>query len=105
MERAGERADQARMELAKDKSITPEDLERVAQAIFTAETLEAGNAKAYVQIAKLGLMRRSLDLDARRVAILEAKAKQADAASELVNNEALSEEEKALRLKQLFRMG
>lgn len=105
MERAGERADQARLELAKDKSITPEDLERVAQAIFTAETLEAGNAKAYVQIAKLGLQRRALDLDARRVAVLEAKAAKADAATEVANDAALSEDEKALRLKQLFRMG
>jgi hypothetical protein len=105
MEAAGERAEQAKLELAKDKSFSAEDLERVAQAIFTAETLEAGNAKAYVQIAKLALQRRALDLDARRVAVLEAKAAKADQATSVANDEALSEEEKATRLKQLFRMG
>lgn len=77
MDGAAERAAQARLELARDPSISPEDLERVAQTVFTAETLESGDVKAYVAMARLGLARRSLDLDARRIAMLEAAARQA----------------------------
>jgi hypothetical protein len=43
--------------------------------------------------------------DSRKLAMLEAKAKQADQAAAITNNEALTEEDKAARIKQLFRMG
>lgn len=82
MDSAAERAMQAKLELAKDPSVTPEDLERAAQTIFTAETLEDGNVKGYVQLARLGLQRKALDIDLRRLAILERKAKAADEAAE-----------------------
>ena len=54
MERAAERANQTALALAKDSDLTPEDIERVAQTVFTAETLEAGNVKGYVALAKTG---------------------------------------------------
>lgn len=104
MESAAARANQTAIELAKNSDLTPEDIERVAQTVFTAETLQQGNVKSYVALAKLGLARRSLDLDSRRVSLLESKAAQADRASAVANDSALSEEEKAARLKQIFRM-
>jgi hypothetical protein len=79
MEGAQARAIQARLELARDPSMTPEDLDRAAQTIFTAETLEEGNVKGYVALAKLGLQRRALDHDARKLALLEEKAAEAKA--------------------------
>ncbi|WAC20992.1 hypothetical protein OVA24_06300 [Luteolibacter sp. SL250] len=78
MVKAAERALQAKLQLAADPSITPEDLERVAQTIFTAEMLEAGDVKGYVALAKVGLARKSLEHDARRIALLESKAKRLD---------------------------
>jgi len=105
MEAAAERADQARLELAKDPNISPEDIERVAQTVFTAETLQSGDVESYVKLAALGLKRRALDQDERKLRILEAKAKQADEAAGVVGNAKLSEEEKANRIRQIFRMG
>lgn len=41
----------------------------------------------------------------RKLALLEAKAAQADQASEIANDGEMTEEEKAARIRQLFRMG
>ena len=105
MEQAAERANQTAIALAKDSDLTPEDIERVAQTVFTAETLEAGNVKGFVALAKLRLASRALDHDARRLAVLEAKAAQADEAAGVANDGKLSEDEKAAALKRIFRMG
>lgn len=105
MDAAASRAMQARIELAKDGSLSPEDLERAAQIVFTAETLEAGDVKGYVALAKLSHSRQQLQHDARKLALLEAKAQQADKASAVMGDGKLTEEEKAAKLKQIFRMG
>jgi len=105
MEQAAERANQTAIALAKDSDLTPEDIERVAQTVFTAETLEAGNVKGFVALAKLRLASRALDHDARRLKVLEDKAAQADKASEVMGDGKLSEEQKAAELKRIFRMG
>jgi hypothetical protein len=77
MNAARERADQTRIELLKDASLRPDEIEKVAQAVFTAETLEAGNVKGYVALAQLRLKARQLDHDARKLALLEAAAAEA----------------------------
>jgi hypothetical protein len=112
MERAQERASQAQTKaLALDPSLDASHLERLGQMVFTAETLEDGNVKGFVELLKLKakeqereLKRQSLELDARRVALLEQKAAMADAAKEIVNSDA-SEEEKSAKMKALFGMG
>jgi hypothetical protein len=63
MNHAAERAQQARLELAKDPNISPDDIERIAQTVFTAETLEAGNVKGYVALAKLQLARNKQQIE------------------------------------------
>ena len=78
MESARTRAEQVRIELAKDGSLSPEDLERVAQTVFTSEVLEAGNVKAFVSLAKLRLAQRQVAQDERRLAMLEAKERRLD---------------------------
>ena len=105
MEMAAQRANQTSIELAKNSDLTPEDIERVAQTVFTAETLQGGDVKGYVALAKLRLASRALDHDARRLAVLEAKAAQADEAAGLAHNHKLTPEEKAAELKRIFRMG
>ena len=104
MEASAATAAQARLELAKDPNLDPADIERAAQAVFTAEMLEAGNVRAYVALAKLRLAGQQVDLDRRRIELLERKASQADQANEVVNSE-LGDGEARDRLKTIFRMG
>lgn len=54
---ARERAEQTRLELLKDPNLSPEDIEKVAQTVFTAEAVETMNVKAYVALAKLNIAR------------------------------------------------
>jgi hypothetical protein len=79
MESAAERATQARFALANDPSMTPDLLARVGQMVFTAETIEDGNVKAYVELVKLQLQARSLEINARKLKLLEDSAKEAKA--------------------------
>lgn len=48
---------------------------------------------------------RKQDVEERKLAILEAKAKQADEAAGVANNGKLTDEQKAAELKRIFRMG
>lgn len=77
MNAARERAEQTKLELMKDASLRPDEIERVAQAVFTAETLESGNVKGYVALAKLRLEGAKLANEGRRIALLEAAAAEA----------------------------
>ena len=54
--------------------------------------------------AKLELKRQELALGERRVAVLERKAAMADAAQGVVTDQTLTEEQKAARLREIFRM-
>ena len=78
MDSAAERASQARLALAKDPGMTPDMLARVGQMVFTAETIEDGNVKAYVELVKLQLQAAKQDLELRKLKIIEAKAAQLD---------------------------
>jgi hypothetical protein len=79
MDSAAERASQARLALAQDPNMTPEMLARVGQMVFTAETIEDGNVKAYVELVKLQLQARSLEINAGKLKLLEDAAKDAKA--------------------------
>ena len=85
IESAAERATQVRMELAKDSTINPDDLERIAQTVFTAETIEGGDVESYVKLATLNLNRRRVDQDERKLKLLEAKAAKLDAMETAIN--------------------
>lgn len=79
-ERAGSIADQVREELAKGEEYSAEDIERVAQRIFTAEAMDGGDIQSFVALARLRLENRKLDHDARRLVMLEAKVAKQEAA-------------------------
>ncbi len=55
MAAAAERAEQTRLELIRNSDLTPEDIERVAQTVFTSEALQGGDVDGYVKLAKLRL--------------------------------------------------
>jgi len=105
MERAAERASQVRMELARDSSVTPEDLERIAQTVFTAEVIEGGDVKGFVQLATLRLNRQKLEQEERKLKLLESKAARLDEleakAKELKQGGGLSAETLEMLEKQL----
>lgn len=102
MESAAERSSQARLALASDPGMTPELLARVGQMVFTAETIEDGNVKAYVELVKLQLQAGKQEMELRKLKILEDKAALADAAKEVLTTK-LSPEEQNRRLREILK--
>ncbi len=108
MDAAADTAAQVRLELAKDPDVSPDDLEAIAQKVFTAEALEGGDIKGFVALAKLKLAARALDHDARKLRMLEdsnaaAKKALADATTRAkagggISEETLRELEEAAKL-------
>jgi hypothetical protein len=80
------------------------EIARFAQIGFEARALELQDASLYVELAKLRLKAESNALQERRIKILEAQAAKAAEAEKVVNDNTLSEEERALRMRQIFRM-
>lgn len=78
MEAAALRAEQARNALAADPNMTPDDLSRIGQMVFTCETIEAGNVKAYVELVKLQLQAAKQEIEMRKLHLIEAKAARLD---------------------------
>ncbi len=73
------------------------------RAYELAESPEA-NPKDVKAILMLLLKARDQDLTERRIVVLEKKAQQADAAKGLLENKALTEEERAARMREVFGM-
>lgn len=110
---------QIKAEMAKDPDITPEQIEKAGRVMFLTDSYVKKDAKVFGSMMKIGQNGKKLDQndkrlkqtdkslehDARRLAILEAKAAKADKAEAITNDAELTEEDKAARIKQLFRMG
>lgn len=102
-ERARARAEQATLEFARENpEVDSTDLERLGQMVFTAETIEGGDIKAYVALMNLRLKQKDQELDERRVALLEEKARQRDAAKDVLGSE-LSQEEQNRLLREILK--
>lgn len=80
-------------------------MELVKQVSFEMLSGQRTDPKVAEKFVKLVLKADSQGRDERKLAMLEAKAKQADAANAITNNDELTEEDKAARIKHLFRMG
>lgn len=91
MEAATLRAEQARSALAMDPSMTPADLSRIGQMVFTCETIEAGNVKAYVELVKLQLQAKKQEMEGRKLKLLEDNAAAAKAKLEALTTAAKSQ--------------
>lgn len=78
-QKAMARAEQAKLEWLKENpSATPDELERLGQMVFTSETIEQGDVKAFVALMRERSRRQALEIDSRKLAILEAKAARLD---------------------------
>jgi hypothetical protein len=115
--------EEAVAELAKsDPTKTLEELQAFGQVLFTAESIEGRDAKAFTEVwraSEKALMRKqakeqaeadrelrkeSLEIDKRKIALLEEKAALADKAKDVMESQE-SEEEKAAKMRRLFGMG
>ena len=67
--------------------------------------MENRDTLSWVRVKKTEQTDKALTHDDRRIALLERKAAERDQAAEVSNDETLSAEEKAARMKQIFRMG
>ncbi len=96
---SGESFDTATLALVKQKAF-----ERIYAKDGNLDEL-ALLAKILGDSAKLELKKKDQQLTERRIAILEAKAKQADAAKTIAGDEQLTDSEKAAKMRALFGMG
>jgi hypothetical protein len=105
--------------IARDKSLSPEQVKAAGQRLFMADgilekdaktfaiaaTLENDDVRLKQKDAEIEIRRENIKIGKRKLELLEKKAAQADKAKEITNDSDLTEEEKAARIKQIFRMG
>lgn len=108
--------EQIKLELAKDPNISAEQVEKAGQVLFMTEGIVEKDARVFANMVKigqarvkleqnevkLGLSKEVVELDKRRLALLEAKATKADQAAEVTRNGTMSAEEKQARMKEIF---
>ena len=71
MENAQARANQAKLEWLKENpAASPDELEKLGQMVFTAETIEGGNVKGFVALMRERSRRKALEIDSAKLAIL-----------------------------------
>lgn len=85
-------------------NLSDEQVSRAAQAAFEAQCLKSGDVESFIGLRKLRQKDRDQEQTDRRIALLEKKAALADAAEGVVHDQALTEEQKAARLREIFRM-
>lgn len=90
-----ERTKQLAFEFLTADQNDPEAVSRLLAAVVKARKQEFTER----------IQTRKQDVEERKLAILEAKAKQADEAAGLAHDNKLSDEQKAAELKRIFRMG
>lgn len=78
-----------------------EKLERFAQNAFSVMALKNADPKVWVQIYRLQLQARELEIDREKLEILKHKAEQADKAKEIVTSK-LSPDEKQKAMRAIF---
>lgn len=85
------RAEQAKLEwIRENPEATPEELERLGQMVFTAEAIEQGSIKGFVMLMRERSRRQALDIDRRKLELLEAAAAEAKAKLEAATAKAKS---------------
>lgn len=81
---------------------TMELVKQVSFEMMSGQKIDAETAEKFI---KLILKADAQEMDRKKLALLEAKAKQADEAAGVANDKKLTPEEKAAELKRIFRMG
>ena len=89
--------------MAASNTATLPTIELIAQRAFELAVQESPDVRDLAQLTQLLLKARQMDLDERRIKLLETKAAQADQAGEVVKSD-LSPEEKVTRFREIFGM-
>jgi hypothetical protein len=95
--------------------LDPAELDHRASLFFQAEAMKAGDPETYLAFAsarqkakmdaaKLEQKERSLQLDERKLRLLEKRAAQAEAAEKVVGDAQLTPEQKQQKMRQIFGM-
>lgn len=79
--------------------------ERLRQIAFRELNREGADLESVKTLMTLTLKGQQVTNESRRIELLERKAAQADEAKTVSDDDALTPEEKAQRMKQIFRMG
>ena len=85
-----------------DTKIDEAQIARASQAVFEAQAIRTGDAATYIGLAKIRLASEAGRRDERRIALLEKKAAQADAAEGVTRDETLTPEARQQRLREIF---
>jgi len=89
-------------DLAREKpEMTEDQLTAAGQRFFSALALEQANAGNWARIQKLSLARQANELEARRVKLLEDRAKLAQQAEDVAKS-ALTDAQKMARMREIF---
>lgn len=112
-------AEQLKAEMALNPDNSEEAIRKAGQRLFMTEGILEKDFKKFTGAAKMTteaiklqqaekkitLLKKAGARDERKLAILEAKAAQADKASAVAHDGKLTDQEKAAELKRIFRMG
>lgn len=83
-------------------ALTDQELEAAGNQLFSALAIEQQDAGAWAITRRLALKQRGLELEARRVKLLEEKARKADEALSVTKATGLSAEQKMARFREIF---
>lgn len=86
------------------EGVTKATLDLVAQQAFETLANPDGNPAQVVKLVKVLLASQKQAIEERKVALLEAKARQADEAKTVLSDGGLSEEERTSRMRAIFGM-
>lgn len=87
---------------ASEFGLSSAQIQELGNLMFITKATKQADSKTFVAMAKLLIQKQKLEVDSRKVALLEAKAAQADAAKDVINS-ALSPEEQRARLKEILK--
>jgi hypothetical protein len=94
----------------QDPSMDPERVRKLGQAVFTLEAVEASDPATYVKLENIRLSQDSLDakvrIENKKIALAERRVRVAERKLEdlkgILTDEALTPEQRELRMKQQF---
>lgn len=85
-----------------DVKLDDDQVSRAAQAVFEAQAIRSGDADTYIGLANIRLKREAGQRDARRIALLEKKAAQAEAAQGAMTDTTLTPAQRDAKLREIF---
>lgn len=87
---------------ASEFGLSSGQIQELGNLMFITKATKQADAKTFVAMAKLLIQKQKLEVDSRKVALLEQKAAQADAAAGIAKDGTLTKEDKQQRIFEIF---